>query len=644
MRQPGEEAGPESKKLKENLADMKSTLKYALIAVLGAAIVVPALAQDQFPDVPENHWAYEALENLKKEGCLVGYPDGLYRGGRPASRYEMAVALYACYKHMKTMVDGMNDQIKALTEKIDGWGDVPGDIKALRDQLAALQSTVDGMKAWGDDIAALKKMAETFEKELAALGVDVEALKKDLSDLEKRVTALEKKKPAVDIHGDLNILALGGNGDDRNLGITPGGTITGAGSDGYAGKVVGINRDFAVIHEAKLKFMGTNEEGPKWWATLIVGNTLSTLGGLSHHKFNEGIDEGPTDVTLGPTGVSFDTSIGGLGFSVEAGRIGYQTSNKYMFARTAYNDWFKDDLYDNGNWYFDGGLVTFKFGQAGVKVWAGRNSARNTTTGVDFGSLRVGPLRIDQSLGVELGFPLGDVGAINLAYLWLDTNSPSSILIGGKVANRANVYGGDINLHFGNFMVDGGYSKNTYTYNTSKVLDEKNSAAYANLGYTGSNWGMKVGFSRVEVNYDAPGDWGRLGLLFNPRNLEGANGSIWFQATPDFKLTLSGGSYQGILEGTKDDKVTMITGRLDYRLTSNWNLMAQIENTTFDRNVGSDPRQRWYTFGVGYNLGSNAKVDIRYQASDLINTKNFNSALNNTYRGGLLSTQITIKF
>jgi hypothetical protein len=76
---------------------MKRTLKYALTAVLAVGLVAPAFAQtDNFPDVPENHWAYEALARLKKDGLLVGYPDGLFRGPRPASRYELAVAVHAC--------------------------------------------------------------------------------------------------------------------------------------------------------------------------------------------------------------------------------------------------------------------------------------------------------------------------------------------------------------------------------------------------------------------------------------------------------------------------------------------------------------------------------------------------------------------
>lgn len=34
-----------------------------------------------FPDVPPDHWAYDAVHNLKRNGVLVGYPDGTFRGG-----------------------------------------------------------------------------------------------------------------------------------------------------------------------------------------------------------------------------------------------------------------------------------------------------------------------------------------------------------------------------------------------------------------------------------------------------------------------------------------------------------------------------------------------------------------------------------
>ncbi|MBQ8919906.1 MAG: YadA-like family protein, partial [Acidaminococcaceae bacterium] len=46
-----------------------------------------------FPDVPENHWAYEYVEDLQKSGALKGYPDGLFKGDRAMTRYEFAAML-----------------------------------------------------------------------------------------------------------------------------------------------------------------------------------------------------------------------------------------------------------------------------------------------------------------------------------------------------------------------------------------------------------------------------------------------------------------------------------------------------------------------------------------------------------------------
>jgi hypothetical protein len=77
-------------------------LSLALSAAMTAMFAIPAMAQDNFPDVPENHWAFEAIENLKREGILVGYPDGTYKGPRATTRYELAVALNAAYQRLKT--------------------------------------------------------------------------------------------------------------------------------------------------------------------------------------------------------------------------------------------------------------------------------------------------------------------------------------------------------------------------------------------------------------------------------------------------------------------------------------------------------------------------------------------------------------
>ena len=57
----------------------------------------PNMAKD-FPDVPENHWAYEAISRLAGNGIIEGYPDGEYHGERTMTRYEMATIIYNALK------------------------------------------------------------------------------------------------------------------------------------------------------------------------------------------------------------------------------------------------------------------------------------------------------------------------------------------------------------------------------------------------------------------------------------------------------------------------------------------------------------------------------------------------------------------
>jgi len=48
-----------------------------------------------FSDVPRDHWAREAVVEVAEAGVMKGYPDGTFRGDRPVTRYELAVALAA---------------------------------------------------------------------------------------------------------------------------------------------------------------------------------------------------------------------------------------------------------------------------------------------------------------------------------------------------------------------------------------------------------------------------------------------------------------------------------------------------------------------------------------------------------------------
>lgn len=68
-----------------------------LTAMVNALVGMEAIAPDtttMFPDVPENHWAYEAVETMAKTGLVKGYPDGEFKGDRNMTRYEFAQIVY----------------------------------------------------------------------------------------------------------------------------------------------------------------------------------------------------------------------------------------------------------------------------------------------------------------------------------------------------------------------------------------------------------------------------------------------------------------------------------------------------------------------------------------------------------------------
>lgn len=51
-----------------------------MITFFTIAFYFQVVFSNPFPDVPQSHWAYEAVNTLKDAGLLKGYPDGRFRG------------------------------------------------------------------------------------------------------------------------------------------------------------------------------------------------------------------------------------------------------------------------------------------------------------------------------------------------------------------------------------------------------------------------------------------------------------------------------------------------------------------------------------------------------------------------------------
>lgn len=65
---------------------------FAVLLALSLGVSATALASsaDSFSDVPKDHWSYEALDYLAKEGVIEGMGNSTFEGGRTMTRYEVA--------------------------------------------------------------------------------------------------------------------------------------------------------------------------------------------------------------------------------------------------------------------------------------------------------------------------------------------------------------------------------------------------------------------------------------------------------------------------------------------------------------------------------------------------------------------------
>ena len=165
---------------------MKKMLAVVAAASL-VAVAAPAFAANPFSDVPMNHWAYDAVEQLSAKGILEGYPNGTFKGNRAMTRYEIATMVARMMaagglsgedlEKLKALVVEFQPELEALGVKVDGFDS----------RLSALEKGVGGWKitgqmrfdynAWDNDGAATGAGADGFTMNRARL-----FLHKDLTD------------------------------------------------------------------------------------------------------------------------------------------------------------------------------------------------------------------------------------------------------------------------------------------------------------------------------------------------------------------------------------------------------------------------------------------------------------------------------
>ena len=103
--------GKEVLALKKTVAEQNAQIQKLTTLLNGVAgTKIKADHTTLFPDIPTNHWAYEAVSDLSRRGLVEGYPDGTFGGDRMLTRYEFAQIVY------RAIQDGVTVNDRLVTE------------------------------------------------------------------------------------------------------------------------------------------------------------------------------------------------------------------------------------------------------------------------------------------------------------------------------------------------------------------------------------------------------------------------------------------------------------------------------------------------------------------------------------------------
>lgn len=615
------------------------------IALLALAIGGPALAQGPFTDVPTDHWAYDAVEQLVSDGIIVGYPDGTFGGKRAMTRFEFAQALQ---RAIPIIVEKVPPSMIPPAAEV-----TKADIDALKGDIAALKAAPkpEVSKA---DLDAIRKMAEEFKDELTAIGVDVDGLKRDVADLNKRLTAVEDEQKRLRITGELSVAGV--------FDKTRGGSVVDRDDRGLNSDE-DLLENITLLRQLDLR-IDANAGSAKVHALLNIGNYLPVLETISDYV--GGTRPTSSDDMYGSTDqdgdqfypyyVYADIPMGSSTLTV--GRFPIQWS-PYTLKMIDVDSYVIDSKTDSGDYPLDGISLTTKLGGIGLQLFA---SKVNTNSALIYWESYPGLVsQADAGLGAlndqgDTGFGgLSDISQVAGAQLSLNLGK-SAKLTGSYLrasedgtTEQAELIGAGLMAEIGKLAIGGEWAQTTLTDSTT--LDENNTALDANVGLNIGALGLKGGWKSIGYNFTAPGFWDKLGRWTNPSNIEGPYVNLKWGLGSNLSLCagaefLSGRDDYGALPGVideKDDNVKYYTAGLKWGVSSATALDLGLEWVRWEPNGDEVTDEKYITIGLGHQFSPNVMAKIGYQIIDM-DSEGGTTPYGADYKGDIAVAQFMIKF
>jgi hypothetical protein len=614
---------------------------------LGASLSTLALvwsgsaqAQSPFADVKPTHWAYQAVTELQAKGIIKGYPNGYFQGQRTLTRYEFAVALQRALASIPppaTVTGPKGDK---------GDPGAPGDKGEKGD--TGSQGPPGMTPA---EVEQLMKLTDTFQKELASLGMDINQIKSRLDALGKRVDDIQNQLDhLVKIHGDF---LFGGREDISKYAFAD-----------YSGAFRGANQhlfsDSNTVHDFHLELEGNVGHGVKFKGDFVSSNYTSyrgsTLSGGPAALPNAALTQ---NNFLYEANVSIPISYFGNNTQFVVGRYKQQVTPLTMY-RPDYDAYFDAPWYDDGNYVQDGFKLTTKFGSVTSSLWTGSSSSvvldgagailnaplvGATGVGSPFGAfgkpiglVNLGQVAAAQNSGIHIGIPIANKAELGLTLIDFSRgNLGPGFSQDGTLAPFDNVlvYGANLKVNpIGRLTINAEASKSV----TQNGIDrgdgqdnEDNNAYLLNVGYNTGPLTAQAGYQYIDPRFQAPGYWNKIGNWYNPTNVRGPYARLGYS----FSKKLTGFLGADYLEGARNrpgtfgsgdtglsiaDNIYRATGGLKFHLNKVVTLDAAYEGVMYDLSPGtslsgvrSRPTEQYITLGAGLALTPNTIFKLGYQ-------------------------------
>ena len=128
--------------------------KQALVAAILAATAMSSTAfaaTNPFKDLPEGHWAYDAIQMLAEDGVIEGYGDGTFNGTKTMNRYEMAeIVAKASEKYGTAALKDKGVLKKLEREFATELKDMDVRLTAVENDVKEMKKGISSFKWWGD--------------------------------------------------------------------------------------------------------------------------------------------------------------------------------------------------------------------------------------------------------------------------------------------------------------------------------------------------------------------------------------------------------------------------------------------------------------------------------------------------------------